>query len=272
MSRRNPSLGEMLVLLPWQVSAGLAAIAFVGLRWVIPSLHFENPILATFAKATGGLAWLALLGLGTISLLSALFARRKKALLEEQRDADSLRALSWQELEWLVGEAYRRKDYAVEESLSGGSDGGIDLILRKDGRTLLVQCKRWKTQSVGAPVIREMFGLLGHHGADGVIIVTSGGFTRDAMSFAEGKPIELIDGKALLALVRGVQRQLKDTVPPIPNAPETKAVESASKLAPPHCPSCQARMVKRTARRGANSGNTFWGCSNYPTCRGVRPS
>jgi DNA-binding helix-hairpin-helix protein with protein kinase domain len=37
------------------------------------------------------------------------------------------------------------------------------------------------------------------------------------------------------------------------------------------CPSCGARMVRRTAKRGFNRGNTFWGCSRYPRCRGTRP-
>lgn len=31
-------------------------------------------------------------------------------------------------------------------------------------------------------------------------------------------------------------------------------------------------MVRRTARRGANAGNEFWGCSTFPTCRAVVPS
>ena len=38
----------------------------------------------------------------------------------------------------------------------------------------------------------------------------------------------------------------------------------------PHCPACNAAMVKRTARRGANAGSEFWGCSGYPGCRGTR--
>jgi ATP-dependent DNA helicase RecQ len=29
-------------------------------------------------------------------------------------------------------------------------------------------------------------------------------------------------------------------------------------------------MSIRTARRGRNAGGTFWGCSNYPECRGIR--
>jgi len=36
------------------------------------------------------------------------------------------------------------------------------------------------------------------------------------------------------------------------------------------CPKCGSRMVLRTARRGSNAGNQFWGCSSYPGCRYMR--
>ncbi|MBR5202011.1 MAG: NERD domain-containing protein [Clostridia bacterium] len=35
------------------------------------------------------------------------------------------------------------------------------------------------------------------------------------------------------------------------------------------CPKCGAEMIKRVAKRGTNAGNSFYGCSNYPKCRGV---
>lgn len=38
----------------------------------------------------------------------------------------------------------------------------------------------------------------------------------------------------------------------------------------PSCPKCGHSMVRRTAKSGANSGNAFWGCSQYPSCRGIR--
>jgi hypothetical protein len=38
----------------------------------------------------------------------------------------------------------------------------------------------------------------------------------------------------------------------------------------PHCPICNAFMVKRVAQRGPIAGSTFFGCSNYPKCRGTR--
>ncbi len=33
------------------------------------------------------------------------------------------------------------------------------------------------------------------------------------------------------------------------------------------CPRCGRAMVLRTAKKGAHSGNQFWGCSGYPSCR-----
>ena len=37
----------------------------------------------------------------------------------------------------------------------------------------------------------------------------------------------------------------------------------------PGCPKCGRPMVRRTARRGANAGGEFWGCSEFPRCRGI---
>lgn len=39
----------------------------------------------------------------------------------------------------------------------------------------------------------------------------------------------------------------------------------------PICPRCGDAMVLRTAGKGDNKGNRFWGCSRFPKCRGVTP-
>lgn len=36
------------------------------------------------------------------------------------------------------------------------------------------------------------------------------------------------------------------------------------------CPCCGGNLVLRTATRGKNAGNQFYGCSNYPKCRYIR--
>lgn len=35
------------------------------------------------------------------------------------------------------------------------------------------------------------------------------------------------------------------------------------------CPKCGAEMIKRTATRGQNAGKEFYGCSNFPNCKGI---
>jgi DNA topoisomerase-1 len=37
----------------------------------------------------------------------------------------------------------------------------------------------------------------------------------------------------------------------------------------PSCPNCGGSMVLRQAFRGRGKGNMFWGCANYPSCRGI---
>ena len=46
----------------------------------------------------------------------------------------------------------------------------------------------------------------------------------------------------------------------------------SASTAAPHCPMCNALMAKRTAKRGARAGLSFWGCPNYPKCHGTRES
>ena len=36
------------------------------------------------------------------------------------------------------------------------------------------------------------------------------------------------------------------------------------------CPRCGGEMVLRTAQKGPNPGQKFWGCSNFPKCRFIK--
>jgi len=190
---------------------------------------------------------LALIFLGTGAVAAWRQLERDK-LLNEQRGLHTIKALSWQAFERLVGNAYQRLGYGITETGQGGADGGVDLILRKNGQTILVQCKRWNSGNVGAAVVREMFGLMAHHQAAGVKVICAGKFSKDAIEFARGKPIELVDGGALMALIDGIQRGEP--------APEDLA-----------CPLCKGAMAKRFSR---DKGKMFYGCKNFPQCDGTR--
>lgn len=258
---------EALIEAPWWLGVAIAATAFVGLRWVGPALIGEQPILQGFVMAMRLFApWVTGLFLFA-ALLSALRAwlgrDRRRTRLDRQTSIESIRELSWPAFEALVGEAYRRIGYSVEERGGAAPDGGVDLVLHRAEATTLVQCKHWKKTQVGVAIARELYGVVMGERASAGILVTSGAFTTEAMAFAHGKPLELVDGPQLLSLVGAVQRERRIT------ASGNKEAGSAS-AAPVLCPMCGASMVRRIAKRGGKAGQAFWGCSRYPGCRGVR--
>jgi restriction system protein len=181
--------------------------------------------------------------------------------------------ISWHEFELLVGEYFRRQGYSVEET-EGGADGGVDLIITRNGEKHLVQCKQWKAYKVGVKIVRELLGVMVGSGATGGFVITSGDFTKDAVSFARANNIELLDGKVLKQMLKLYPRQtsrvtVKKSIDPT-SAPELSSHEHHGKNQP-LCPKCGSEMVQRVAKQGKRPGEKFWGCSKFPACRSVLP-
>lgn len=270
MARRKRNLIHALADLPWPLCLGMGVAGFLAIRFGVPAMSARSGNLfgKIFSQSRAlefvSLGWLAICALA--ALLSFLGARRRRRLLDTRTGLESLASLGWPDFERLVGEAFRREGYAVEESGMGGADGGIDLVLRRDGRRTLVQCKQWRRQKVPVNVVREMYGLLAHHGADAVCIAALGGFTPDAGRFAEGKPIRLVDGAELLAMIEAVRTAtpcpVGETIPTARETPPRPETEASA----PTCPRCGGTMARRTNRA---SGLRFWGCTAYPRCRGT---
>lgn len=260
MPRRKSSFVEDLILCPWWVSVVLAATAWMALRIVLPTIHFSNPFLSALFPVATQFAPFVTLALLALAAISGLRAWQNRRILDRQTGIESMRELPWKTFEDILAEAYRRQGYKVEELLGGGADGGIDLLLGKDGQVVVVQCKQWKSQkTVPVKDVRELYGVMVDRGASAGKFVATTNFSPDAVAFAKGKPIELVDPKALLELVRDVQRSPRVAV--FPAEPDNFA---------PACPKCSATMVRREARRGRNAGGKFWGCASFPQCSGTR--
>ncbi|PRO70218.1 restriction endonuclease [Alteromonas gracilis] len=249
MPRKHHSISDLLLQAPWWVSVVTAAIVYIVMGFIIPSIETNNQFLDIVFNAVAVPAPFFSIVFLLLAPLSFLNSRRKIELLNQQTNLNSIRKLHWKNFEELVAEAYRRLGYQVTEG-GFGPDGGIDLELRKDGEVSLVQCKHWKTQKVGVNVIREMYGVLAASNATQINIICSGKFTQEAYSFAADKPIFLISGNELEALIRDIQS-------PVAKSEEKQAF----------CPRCGKDLVERVAKRGVNLGKTFLGCSNFPKCR-----
>ena len=265
--KREEGILETLTKLPWWFSVVVAATVYVLLRWMLPGLAGQGILVKGIAQALSANSLL----FACIFLIPAPFAffnaSRRRKLLDAQTGIESIRAMSWQDFELLVGEAFRRQGYSVEERGGNAPDGGVDLVLRRDGKMTLVQCKRWREIQVGVQPVRELFGVMHAVKADAAIFVSSGRFTSDAVDFARGQPIRLVDGDGLADLVAAIQeeRQIENRL--------AEAFDSTrgSPLTAQGCPACGSAMVRRVAKRGRNAGQPFWGCSRYPGCRGTRP-
>jgi len=284
VGRKKSGLAEdllnLVALLPWWAGVVLSIASYVVLhRLAVPEVPtglqpgqiggFAVRAMGT-AAANVGQYILPLICLGGAAT-SAWKRHQRKTLASHVANAggaEALDGMSWREFEMLVGEAFRMQGYSVVELGGAGPDGGVDLVLKKGAEKFLVQCKQWKACKVGVDVVRELYGVMAAKGAAGGFVVTSGGFTADAKGFAEGRNVTLLDGQRLTRMIREAEQSLAAGGRSVA---KSKPVDQAPVLAEAACSVCGAGMVKRTAKKGANAGAMFWGCSTYPACRGTRP-
>lgn len=132
------------------------------------------------------------------------------------------------EFENLITNLFARM--GLETRLTRASrDGGVDCVAFDQrpilGGKVVIQAKRYKN-TVGVSAVRDLFGTVHNEGASKGILVTTSGFGSAAFEFANGKPLELIDGSRLLYLLTehaGIDAKIvvpQDWVEPKPDSPE----------------------------------------------------
>jgi restriction system protein len=278
-------LMDLAAMLPWWAGVALALLSYLLLRGVA-----AEPVSTVAQPGQMGAAitqslWKTFATVGQYVLplvclagagLSAWQRQQREALVADvaqSKASDALDGMSWREFEMLVGEGFRLQGYQVLETGGGGADGGVDLVLTRPGKNgsekFLVQCKQWRAFKVGVDVVRELYGVMAARGAAGGFVVTSGRFTDEAVSFASGRNVKLVDGPKLHGLI--LQAKSGAAASPVRADAASAAPSAASPPQAFDCPLCTKPMVRRTAKRGANAGREFWGCTGYPTCRGTRP-
>jgi hypothetical protein len=172
---------------------------------------------------------------------------------------EQLRSIDWFQFEKLVALAYRKLGYIVTRRGGANPDGGIDLVIEKDGQVSAVQCKQWKTWNVGVKAVREFLGALTHADIQRGIFITLRGYTGDAKQLAEEHGIEIVNEVGLAQMLEETDAVFD---------PETLDILSDTRK---FCPKCESEMVLRTATKGPGAGSQFWGCSAYPRCRFIMP-
>lgn len=280
--KSGSALDDMLEIasrLPWWLGVIFALVSYVALSWVAgqPAAvqdaspgHVHTLVVATLAKTFAQIGQYLLPAIFLMgALVSLIRTKKNERLITTATGPDAAQAIagmSWREFELLIAEAFRRRGFNVQDRGGQGPDGGVDLVLAKGAERHLVQCKQWRATKVGVAVVRELYGVMSAEGAAGGFVVTSGAFTPDAVEFARGRNIQLLDGTQLIQLLEAGKQAPAPTRP----APALFKQDEQNRLVPT-CPKCHAEMKLRQARKGPQAGNQFWGCTRFPDCRGTLP-
>lgn len=128
-------------------------------------------------------------------------------LLHNIDDSVNLAAIHWEEFEHLVREVFEKEFVGSGGEVKvtqASSDGGVDAIAFDPdpirGGKIVIQAKRY-TNTVGVSAVRDLYGTVMNEGATKGILVTTSTFGADSYEFAKGKPLSLINGSNLLALL-----------------------------------------------------------------------
>lgn len=104
--------------------------------------------------------------------------------------------------EELVAELFERHGYKLIKVTKKAKDIGVDILLKKKGRTYVVQVKKYaEDNKISRPDLQRLQGAAQHYNAQGMIFVTYGFFTKDSIQYAREHGIELIDHYELMSML-----------------------------------------------------------------------
>ncbi len=119
-----------------------------------------------------------------------------------RRDYRKLLELSPRAFEDLVSELFRKRGYAVEQT-PYSNDRGRDAIALKDGKTYLIECKRYaRDRSIGRRDLQVFHSAVTEAAATRGFFVTTAKFGKTAKEFVQGKKITLVDENNLIEVMR----------------------------------------------------------------------
>lgn len=176
--------------------------------------------------------------------------REYKEWVSKIRLPEYLEKMHPQEFEHLICDLFKKMGYEVEETPYSG-DGGIDGLLKKNGDSFILQCKRVKG-SVGEPVLRDLFGTMHANDTKEGFVVTTGKVSRQAKEWAKDKPIRILELNEIVTSIREYYKE--DDIVPETFVTHTKRENI--------CPKC-GHPLKLVYW----NNKIFKGCSSYPACR-----
>jgi restriction system protein len=178
------SVFAILLRSPWWMSIGVAGA-------VAGSAYALFPATYKALGATLGLPFLVIAGVAAWRQLERPSAARV------DRTLAAVRGMSRSDFVAAIEAAYVRDGHAVTRI----DDAHADLELKKEWRTALVSCKRWKVARVGIEPLRELLAAKEARELREGIFIATGEITDTARKFAAENGIRLVGGPELAQML-----------------------------------------------------------------------
>nr|WP_173026388.1 restriction endonuclease [Aeromonas sp. Ne-1]AKO69685.1 hypothetical protein [Aeromonas sp. Ne-1] len=197
-----------------------------------------------------------------VLLFSVIFVWRLIKLLLKRKKEHNLRKSGIEDIDRMDGIQFEYylaallKSFGFKTQVTKSTgDYGADLVISKDNEKIVVQAKRY-SKKVGIKAIQEIYSAVSKYKCTGAWVITNSHFTNPAIELAKSNNVNLIDREKLIKMIleanEGIMptaRQVREEIQPKNNS----------------CPVCNAEMVLRNGKNGK-----FYGCSNYPVCKGTK--
>ena len=237
--KNKRDLHPRLSRLPGMASSSPTTLAIATLSYtVLASVVSWFFLLGTFSQQDTAITT-AIMGLGGIVLLvgwlvkgwgikspvaqqgSSVIKAQETAYFSRIEQLDEIRELDPVAFERFVGSLFEKMGHEVQTTALSG-DEGVDLVLRKDSKLAIAQCKRYQG-SVGQPIVRDLYGTMVHNHADEAYLITTGTISLPAQQWAIDKPIHLVDGNVLVEWIETIKEQRLSQKAPISTVDETSS-------------------------------------------------
>ena len=205
MSRENDRNGNIII--------GLAIAAIVWFVCLAIKRGRTKELIATtlilfgvwYAMSSVGIDgkfyWLPFINYVAVWVYLLVFDKKKPVYLTCKHWGDEKWWWSldgWQ-FEEEVAKVFEKNGYKAEVTKKTG-DGGVDIVLYKDKKKYIVQCKHY-INPVGPEPVRALWGVREDFQADGVIMIASSGISESSQEFIENKPdFEVMDLRDIMYL------------------------------------------------------------------------
>jgi restriction system protein len=126
---------------------------------------------------------------------------RKKILQSNIKEIDVMDGI---EFEDFLATLYHAMGYTVQQTPASG-DFGADLILKKDGRAIAVQAKRYN-KTVGVEAVQQASSSKAYYKCTEAWVVTNNHFTKSAFELAKRSDVTLIDRGKLIDILTKDQK------------------------------------------------------------------